>query len=58
MDLIGMACPSKECSNLLACMSNILTKPSIDPHAKYFPSGLLKKEQQDSFNNCLLKIKK
>jgi hypothetical protein len=53
-----MACPSKECSNLLACMSNILTKPSIDPHAKYFPSGLWKKEQKDSFNNCLLKIKK
>jgi phage terminase large subunit-like protein len=40
MDRIGIAWPSKECSNFPAWISKIFTNPSIDPHAKYLPSGL------------------
>lgn len=40
-DRIGIAWPSNEWSNLLASISNMFTKPSIEPHAKYLPSGLL-----------------
>lgn len=44
-DRMGMACPSNECKSFDASISNILTKPSIDPQAKYLPSGLFDKFQ-------------
>ena len=61
-DRIGIAWPSNEWSNLLASISNMFTKPSIEPHAKYLPSGLLimpywnkKKNFQNSNDRNILK---